>query len=91
MVEVNGTVVEMSPREYSLMELLASEVGRVWSRPELLKRLWNISFDPKTNVVDVLVARVRKRLGAVAGRHIETVVGQGLYRVAAMMWQLGRG
>lgn len=80
-VEVNGTVVEMSPREYSLMELLASEVGRVWSRPELLERLWNISFDPKTNVVDVLVARVRKRLGAVAGRSIETVVGQG-YRLS---------
>lgn len=79
-VEWGGRRVELSPREYDFLELLASEVGHVWSKPELLRILWEIDFDPQTNVVEVLVARLRRKLGMEAARAIETVVGEG-YRL----------
>ena len=52
----------------------------MWTRPELLKRLWDMDFDPQTNVVEVLVARMRRRLGPEASKLVETVVGEG-YRL----------
>ena len=79
-VEYKGRVVDLSAREYGLLELLASDAGRVWTRPELLKRLWDMDFDPQTNVVEVLVARMRRRLGPEASKLVETVVGEG-YRL----------
>lgn len=81
-VEFRGRPIELSQREHAFLELLSSEPGRVYSRQELLSRLWNIGFDPQTNVVEVLVARVRRKVGTEVAALIETVVGEG-YRFRA--------
>ncbi len=79
-VEFRGREIETSPKEHAFLERLCAEPGKVSSRPELLSSIWDIQFDPQTNVVEVLVARLRKKLGNDAARLIETVVGEG-YRI----------
>lgn len=79
-VEVDGLRVEVSPREFELLHALVEAGGRTLSRAELLDRVWGIGFDPETNVVDVLVARLRRKLGPRGRDVVETVVGKG-YRI----------
>ena len=74
--------IELSTREFDLLRALAEARGAVCSRPELLERVWGITFDPETNTVDVNVARLRRKLGKDGAELIQTVVGQG-YRLAA--------
>ena len=76
-VECRGVRIEMSPREFELLLTLARARGRVLTRTELLKQVWSMDFDPGTNVVNVLVARLRRRLDAWAPGLIRTVVGEG--------------
>ncbi len=80
LVEFRGRSLELGPKEHALLVLLASRPGRTFPRTELLQAIWRLHFDPQTNVVDVLVARLRKRLGPEAAAGIETVVGEG-YRM----------
>lgn len=79
-VERAGQRIELSPKEFDLLRTLAEARGRVVTRTELLKVVWGITFDPETNVVDALVARLRRRLDRGAGSMIDTVIGQG-YRL----------
>lgn len=79
-VERDGRRIETSPREFELLHALAERAGETYSRAELLRRVWNMDFDPGTNVVDVLVARLRRKLDVGAPRLIETVVSEG-YRL----------
>lgn len=72
--------VDVSSREFDFLRTLAEKPGTVFHRRELLSKVWNIEFDPGTNVVDVLVARLRRKLDPAGGPLIETVVGQG-YRM----------
>lgn len=73
--------IELSPREHGFLDLLASHPDRIYSRAELLRHVWGLDFDPGTNVVHVLVARLRKKLGPRDADLIETVVGEG-YRIS---------
>lgn len=57
-----GRKVELQPREFSLLENLMRNSGKVLSKTFLLERLWDYSFDPQTNVVDVLVCRLRNKI-----------------------------
>lgn len=75
-----GVRIEVSPREFDVLRVLVENRGRVVSRSQLLKSVWGIGFDPQTNVVDTVIARLRKRLECGHERLIETVVGSG-YRV----------
>lgn len=77
---LNGRTVDLSDREFRLLYHLASHPGEVVSRERLLSEVWGYSFDPGSNVVDVCVRRLRKKLGST--RAIETVRNAG-YRVAA--------
>jgi len=77
-VAVDGRRVELSPREFELLHTLAAARGEPLSRDELLRRVWNMDFDPGTNVVQVLVRRLRGKIGA---QRIETVPRLG-YRIA---------
>lgn len=82
-VRRRGTTIELKPREYSLLEYLARNAGRVVTRTMLLEQVWDYHFDPGTNVVDVHVSRLRRKLEEGFGQPIlHTVRGAG-YRLAA--------
>jgi two-component system, OmpR family, response regulator len=57
-----GQHIDLPPREFALLELLMRNAGHPLGKAYLLERLWDYSFDPQTNVVDVLVCRLRKHL-----------------------------
>ena len=79
----NGRVVELTVKEFSLLEFLLLRRGRCCSRSELLREVWQMSPDAGTNVVDVYVNYLRKKLGAASTEDdagypvIETVRGEG--------------
>jgi two-component system copper resistance phosphate regulon response regulator CusR len=77
---VGDTVADLSDREFRLLHFLMLHVGQVVSRERLLSEVWGYDFDPRSNVVDVCVRRLRRRLGPDAP--IETVRNAG-YRAAA--------
>lgn len=79
-VDRNGVRIDMSPRELDLLQILADSPEKVFTREELLREVWDISFDPGTNLVNVQIARLRQRLNRHGPPLIETVVGQG-YRI----------
>ena len=54
--------IELGPREFTLLEYLLRNKGRVLSKTMIMERVWNYDFDPQTNVVDVLVSRLRSRI-----------------------------
>lgn len=80
-VELTGSRIDVSPREFDVLGELAMARGEVLSRADLLERVWDIRFDPGTKVVEVQIARLRRKLGREEGSVIETVVGEG-YRIA---------
>lgn len=57
-----GREIELKPKEYALLEHLMRNSGRVVSKTMILERIWDYSFDPQTNVVDVLVCRLRNKI-----------------------------
>jgi two-component system OmpR family response regulator len=57
-----GKPVDLRPREFSLLEYLMRNAGRVVSKTMILSHVWEYSFDPQTNVVDVLVSRLREKI-----------------------------
>jgi DNA-binding response OmpR family regulator len=73
-------VCELSDREFRLLRHLVENAGKVISRERLLADVWGYTFDPGSNVVDVCIRRLRKKLGPDAP--IETVRHAG-YRLAA--------
>jgi len=58
----SGQAIELQPREFSLLEYLMRHAGRVVSKTMILEHIWNYHFDPQTNVVDVLVCRLRNKI-----------------------------
>ena len=72
--DVGGRQVELSAREFALAEMFMVNSGQVLSREQLLDHVWDMDFDPGSNVVDVYVGYLRKKLGAQA---ITTVRGMG--------------
>lgn len=76
---VDGRVVSLSDREFSLLKAFLTRPGHVVSRQELLSMAWGMDFDSGTNLVDVYVGYLRRKLG---GPVIETVRGAG-YRLRA--------
>jgi two-component system OmpR family response regulator len=57
-----GVQIELRPREFALLEYLMRNAGRVVSKTMILSHVWSYSFDPRTNVVDVLVFRLREKI-----------------------------
>jgi len=57
-----GQPIDLRPREFALLEYLARHAGRVVSKTMILSRVWSYAFDPRTNVVDVLVCRLREKI-----------------------------
>jgi two-component system, OmpR family, response regulator len=76
-VLVDGKALSVTPRELGLLEHFLLRPGEVVTRTELLEKVWDMNFDPGSNVVDVNVARLRKKLEA-AGATIAIVAKRGL-------------
>ena len=57
-----GKKVDLQPREFALLEYLMRNAGRVVSKTMILEHVWGYNFDPLTNVVDVLVSRLRNKM-----------------------------
>ncbi|MGQ4271347.1 response regulator transcription factor [Nocardiopsis changdeensis] len=74
---VDGATVTLSAREFGLLEVLVRHPGQVFSQPQLLDRVWGYDFDGASNVVEVYVSQLRRKLGA---ERIVTVRGVG-YRL----------
>lgn len=76
-----GQTVDLLPREFALLEHLLRRKGRVQTRTMLLEALWDLSFDPQTNVVETHVSRLRAKVDKPFDRElIKTVRGAG-YRI----------
>ena len=76
-ISVDGSVHDLSAREFALAEELMRHPGQVLSHEQLLSRVWGLDFDPGSNVVGVYVRYLRAKIGA---DRIETVRGMG-YRL----------
>jgi DNA-binding response OmpR family regulator len=74
----NGQTIDLTAREFTMLEVLIRHAGQVLSREQLLSHVWGYDYDPGSNVVDVYVGYLRKKLGPDS---IETVRGMG-YRLA---------
>ena len=57
-----GTAIDLRPREFALLEYLMRNAGKVVSKTMILSHVWEYNFDPQTNIVDVLVSRLRDRI-----------------------------
>jgi DNA-binding response OmpR family regulator len=79
-VTVDGAEISLTPREFEILECLAADPGRVFTRQELLERIWDTHWYGPTKVLDVHVAALRRKL-ALPGL-IETAYGRG-FRLAA--------
>ncbi len=72
--------IELTSREFNLLEYLMRSPGRVYTRTQILEHVWGYDFDPSTNIVDVCIRRLRKKIDEDATPLIETVRGVG-YRM----------
>lgn len=73
-----GRKIDLQPREFALLEYLMHNAGRTVSKTMILGRIWNYSFDPQTNVVDVLVCRLRNKVDRdFEKKMIQTIHGVG--------------
>jgi two-component system OmpR family response regulator len=74
----NGLSIELPPREFALLEYLMRNAGKVVSKTMILSHVWDYNFDPQTNIVDVLVSRLRDKIDEPFERKlIHTVRGVG--------------
>ena len=78
-----GRKIELTLREFTLMESLMRSPGRVLTRAQICEHVWNYHFDPDTNLVEVYIQRLRRKIDEGAPvKLIETIRGVG-YRVKA--------
>jgi two-component system copper resistance phosphate regulon response regulator CusR len=77
-VRRGGELIELTPKEYTVLEYLARHAGRVMSRTLITEYAWGYHFDPGTNIVDVVINHLRKKIDARHSRKlISTVRGVG--------------
>jgi DNA-binding response OmpR family regulator len=77
-----GESVDLTSREFNLIEYLMRSPGRVFTRTQILEHVWGYDFDPSTNVVDVCIQRIRKKIASIGATAegespIESVRGVG--------------
>lgn len=77
-VRRDGNAIDLTPKEYAVLEYLARNRGRVMARTLIAEYAWNYHFDPRTNIVDVVINRIRKKIDhGFAAKLIHTVRGVG--------------
>lgn len=73
----DNTPIDLQTREFNLLEYLLRHKGQIVTRTMLLEAVWDYHFDPQTNVIDVHISRLRKKIGDKEGKLIKTVRGAG--------------
>lgn len=74
----SGIPIDLQPKEFALLLLMAQNPGKVISKTVIMEKLWDLNFDPQTNVVDVLVCRLRNKLDKpFAFKMVHTMRGVG--------------
>ena len=82
-IRLEDKPVRLTPKEYKLLEFFVLRPDQVITRTDLLENVWDIHFDPQSNIVDAHVARMRAKLRAAPGApQIETVRGFGFRLVS---------
>ena len=76
-VHIRRAHVAVSPKEFELISFFARNAGQGVTRMQLLENVWNLHFDPGTNVVDVHVGRLRRKLEEAGSNAIQTARGEG--------------
>jgi DNA-binding response OmpR family regulator len=73
-VHRGGTPIELTPKEFAVLEYLVRHAGRVMSRTLITEYAWGYHFDPGTNIVDVVINHLRKKIDAGRARKLITTV-----------------
>jgi two-component system OmpR family response regulator len=73
-VRRDGSLIELTPKEFAVLEYLMRHAGRVMSRTLITEYAWGYHFDPGTNIVDVVINHLRKKVDAGRGRKLITTV-----------------
>jgi two-component system, OmpR family, response regulator len=77
-VKVGERTVELTAREFNLLEYLMRQPGRVYTRTQILEHVWSYDFDTNTNLIDVYIQRLRKKLDPTGElQFVETIRGVG--------------
>ena len=77
-VQLNGRPVDLTSREYALLEYFLRSRGRVLTRPVLAEHVWGLDFDPESNIIDVYVGYLRRKIDTTGERRLlHTVRGAG--------------
>lgn len=76
-VRVEGEKITFSPKEVEILHLMASQLGQVFTREQLLDSIWGFDFDGDSRVVDTSVKRIRKKLPPQSSLSIVSVYGVG--------------
>ena len=73
-----GRKIDLQPREFSLLEYLMRNAGRVVSKTMIMEHVWDYNFDPQTNLVEVRICKLRDKVDKEAGvKLIHTIRGVG--------------
>jgi two-component system copper resistance phosphate regulon response regulator CusR len=74
----SGEIIRLTPKEYLVLELLVSNAEKILTRTEILQQVWDINFDPNSNVVDVVIKSLREKIDRnFTPKLIHTVRGSG--------------
>jgi len=77
-VQRGGTVIDLAPREYRLLEFLMRSTGRICGRMTIVEKVWDYDFDPGSNLVDVYIMRLREKIDTdFEPKLLQTVRGVG--------------
>ena len=76
-VRRGGETIDLQPREFRLLEFLMRAEGRLVTRTMLLEQVWEYHFDPKTNIVETHISRLRSKVDCGGPSLIQTVRGAG--------------
>ena len=68
----DGTAIDLTTREFNLLEYLMRSAGEVFTRSQILEHVWGYDFDPSTNVVDVCIKRIRTKMADLHGANNQT-------------------
>ena len=73
-VRRDGSLIDLTPKEFAVLEYLMRHAGRVMSRTLITEYAWGYHFDPGTNIVDVVINHLRKKVDAGRGRKLITTI-----------------